>query len=470
MDPSLTRLPRRARLAALLVLSGLVLWMVADAINVLWGPGPHASVLFGRVAYEVVVQCTALLCLVRGVLHAKERGTWLAVGVACMSWGLGDTYYQFVLVHAKVLPIPSAADGAYLAFYPLMFVAVVLLFRTRSGRAGATQWLDGLTAALAAGALSAAVVLGAVLKSAGGTTLADATNLAYPVGDLLLLGAIVGAVVVCGLRAGRVWLWIAVGIGLFCVADAFYLVQSAQGTYRLGGWLDIGWPAGMAALAAAAWTSLREDPSPSCVRRQALRGLEQIALPILFALISIGLLLYTGSSHLNWGARILAAASLGTVLLRLAWTFSDHAKITAQREHDSKTDALTELGNRRALVADLAAEADHATADEQVLLALFDLDGFKRYNDTFGHPAGDALLARLAERLQETMAGIGDAYRMGATSSACSPASSLTTVARPSRRSPQPRSARREPAFASPAHTAARSSPARPRLPSRLLA
>ena len=101
------------------------------------------------------------------------------------------------------------------------------------------------------------------------------------------------------------------------------------------------------------------------------------------------------------------------VLLRLAWTFSDHAKITAQREYDSKTDALTELGNRRALVADLAAEVDRATAAEPAILALFDLDGFKRYNDTFGHPAGDALLSRLAERLQATMAGIGSAYRMG---------------------------------------------------------
>ena len=83
-----------------------------------------------------------------------------------------------------------------------------------------------MTAALAAAALSAGVVLNAVLGTLGGTSLADATNLAYPVGDLLVLAVVAGALVVCGLRGGRVWLWVGLGISLFCVADGLYLVQS----------------------------------------------------------------------------------------------------------------------------------------------------------------------------------------------------------------------------------------------------
>jgi diguanylate cyclase (GGDEF)-like protein len=46
-------------------------------------------------------------------------------------------------------------------------------------------------------------------------------------------------------------------------------------------------------------------------------------------------------------------------------------------------------------------------------LALFDLDGFKAYNDTFGHPAGDSLLARLGHSLSEAVADRGSAYRIG---------------------------------------------------------
>jgi diguanylate cyclase (GGDEF)-like protein/putative nucleotidyltransferase with HDIG domain len=44
---------------------------------------------------------------------------------------------------------------------------------------------------------------------------------------------------------------------------------------------------------------------------------------------------------------------------------------------------------------------------------LFDLDGFKSYNDTFGHPAGDALLAHLGMKLAASVASYGEAYRLG---------------------------------------------------------
>jgi diguanylate cyclase (GGDEF)-like protein len=77
------------------------------------------------------------------------------------------------------------------------------------------------------------------------------------------------------------------------------------------------------------------------------------------------------------------------------------------------TDALTKLGNRRKLAADLDARLHAATASNPLVLILFDLDGFKSYNDTFGHPAGDAVLARLGTKLADAVALHGTAYRLG---------------------------------------------------------
>ncbi len=88
-------------------------------------------------------------------------------------------------------------------------------------------------------------------------------------------------------------------------------------------------------------------------------------------------------------------------------------KARAALAHDALTDALTGLANRRALIADVGDRLDGATLERPLVLALYDLDGFKAYNDTFGHLAGDALLARAAKRLEAAVLGVGRAYRMG---------------------------------------------------------
>lgn len=77
------------------------------------------------------------------------------------------------------------------------------------------------------------------------------------------------------------------------------------------------------------------------------------------------------------------------------------------------TDVLTKLGNRRKLTADVEDRLHEASASNPLVLILFDLDGFKSYNDTFGHLAGDAVLARLGSKLAAAVASHGTAYRLG---------------------------------------------------------
>jgi diguanylate cyclase (GGDEF)-like protein len=91
------------------------------------------------------------------------------------------------------------------------------------------------------------------------------------------------------------------------------------------------------------------------------------------------------------------------------------AEILAHHEirEQAITDALTGLGNRRKLSTDLAASLEGSSSQEASLLLLFDLDGFKSYNDTFGHLAGDALLSRLGAKLELAVREHGDAYRLG---------------------------------------------------------
>ncbi len=94
--------------------------------------------------------------------------------------------------------------------------------------------------------------------------------------------------------------------------------------------------------------------------------------------------------------------------------FAENEVLLAASRDEALTDALTGLHNRRALAVDLEEYLPNASDDERVLLALFDLDGFKSYNDTFGHAAGDELLNRLGRNLTKAADEVGaKAYRLG---------------------------------------------------------
>jgi diguanylate cyclase (GGDEF)-like protein len=117
-------------------------------------------------------------------------------------------------------------------------------------------------------------------------------------------------------------------------------------------------------------------------------------------------------SFLNeWSAGMLAVLSLA--LLMLIGSIVALAVSSRRLRRELSSDALTGLHNRRALMEDLPRVCRRASEEEPAFLWFFDLNGFKRYNDSFGHVAGDALLARLGGRLREAIASCGTVYRLG---------------------------------------------------------
>jgi len=392
-------------------------WLLLYELRAVAAPELDAGPLTSRFAHDVVLLISSALILAKALAAGRERLAWLLIGAGVLAWSLGEVHYTAVLWDAEVIAIPSPADIGYLLLPPLALAGIVLLLRARARAVPRTLLVDGVIAALAVAALSAALVFETVLENVEGNAAAVATNLAYPLGDLVLLSLIVGALAGTGWRLDRTWMLLAIGVSTFWLADSLYLVKTADGTFVSGGPIDTGWWAGLFLVAAAAW-----QRPPARVRAPAGESMRLIAVPLGFGLVGLGLLVYGSVTSLNPLALVLASASLVAVMLRLTLTFRENVAMLHASRDEAMTDALTGLGNRRALAAALTDVTDGAELGERpaggtdvrpVVLALFDLDGFKHYNDTFGHPAGDALLVRLGANLTACFEHRGSAFRMG---------------------------------------------------------
>jgi len=383
-------------------------WLVFAQTRNVFFSGIDAGPLFQRFAHDVVTAAAGALCIYRAVHHRAERLPWALIGAGVLCWTFGEIYYSTVLWTVEIVPVPSPADAGYLLMPPLVLAGLVLLMRTRTVGVPGTLRADGVTAALAIGAVSAAIVFETALDAASGDPLGVATTLAYPLVDLVLVGFVVGALAGTGWRLDRTWALLGVGVLIFWIADSFYLVQIATGVYESESWFDAGWWAGLVLMCAAAW-----QPAPDSDLEPPREGLRLIVMPLLFAVIGLALLIYGCFADLNVLAIALAAAAMISVMVRLILTFRENTRMLHTSRDEALTDVLTGLANRRALSRRLDRRIPRATSEAPLVLALFDLDGFKLYNDTFGHPAGDALLVRLADNLSGYLEGRGEAYRMG---------------------------------------------------------
>jgi diguanylate cyclase (GGDEF)-like protein len=375
------------------------------------GDGQYRPLIDGWLVagFEVVA---SVMCIVRGLAWRRGRAVALVLGAGLLSWSIGDMVLTVESLGGATPASPSLADAFYLGFYPLTYVAVGLFMRGDSRRLTTSSWLDGAVAGLGAAALCAAFAFRGIVHSAGGSALAVATNLAYPVGDVLLLGLVVGGTAVLAGRRKAPWMLMAAGIGLNVVGDTFNLFQSSIGASRLGSIVNgIAWPTAILLMSMAVW--LRPRPAnPLATQRPT-----GFVLPAVGAAVALVVLLAAALLRVDLVAVGLATATLVVVGIRLALSVRGMRVLTEERRYQSVTDELTGLGNRRHLFHMLDAffgdQADSQMPDRRLAFLFIDLNHFKEINDSYGHPAGDELLRKIAGKLSGCMRDSDALVRLG---------------------------------------------------------
>ena len=402
-DPDTRRVPQvLRRLLAVLLLGGTALVAAHDWL----GLGGGVSLTFREGIYDAVVIGAGLACLVRSSAYRRERSAWLLLGAAILAWGAGEVYWSLYIEGNSAAPYPSPADVGYIAFYPLAYAGLTMLVRARADEIDWRLWMDGAIAALGTAALGTAFVFDFVAGKTTGTTLEVATTLAYPLGDIAMLALVVGVVALTGWRPGRTWSLLLAGLAALVIADIAYTLQATGSALPEGEWTNPIYLIAAVCLAGAVWqpAEAAEISSPATGERR-----REIVVPAVFASVMIGLFAMQYFSATSGLSTVLWAATMTAVIVRLAMSDLENKALLEQ----VRTDSLTGLGNRGRMQVDLKERFGHASEARPVALYLFDLNGFKRYNDTFGHPAGDKLLARLGQSLHAAVGEDGIAYRIG---------------------------------------------------------
>jgi diguanylate cyclase (GGDEF)-like protein len=345
-------------------------------------------------------------------VRGPGRGAALALGFSLLAWTAGDIALTVESLGGASPPIPSVADAFYLCFYPLAYGAVLLFMRGEVRKLTTPNWLDGAIAGLGAAAVCAAFAFHTILKQSGGGAAATVTNLAYPIGDLLLLGMVAGGCAVLSGRRRAPWLLLASGMGLNVVGDTSNLLRSSLGASRPGIILTAtAWPTAIVLMAMAVW--LRRRPSnPLAPQRQAGFVLPNLAAASALVILVVGSLHSIGRVAIG-----LATATLLVVGIRFVLSVRGMQSLSQERHRQSVTDDLTGLSNRRYLFrvldAFFAENADGLTPDRSLAFLFVDLNHFKEINDSFGHPAGDELLKRLGVRLSGSLRDTDLLVRIG---------------------------------------------------------
>ena len=341
------------------------------------------------------------LCIGRALVRRPGRLAALLLGLSLLSWSIGDVILTVQSIGGATPPTPSWSDAFYIAFYPLAYAAVVLFMRGQSNRITMTNWLDGAIAGLGAAAICAAFVFSDGLQLGGTSTVATVTDLAYPIGDALLLGLIIGGFAVLSGRERAPWMLLACGVALNVFGDSSNLLQHSFGSTSIGTVLNaFAWPTAIILMCSAVW--LRRKP----VNPMALDRPTGFALPMIASMAALSLLVAGTLFPVDRLPLALAVATLLAVGVRLVLSVRGLEEISQERHRQSVTDELTGLWNRRYLFQVLDtffAGYDQDPTDQSLAFLFVDLDRFKEINDSFGHPAGDELLRQLGRRLSDSL-------------------------------------------------------------------
>jgi len=378
------------------------------------------------IGWQVGIGYAGVAAIIIGArrLPSGDRGPWwcFALAIFCNSSGIGvAVFYGDVLLGEAM---PNLSDPLFLGLYPACAMGLRLLIRRRDPRRNWSAMVDAALITTGIGLLAWVYVIQPAANSNTISVLGRTVEIAYPIGDLLLLALMARLVRGSGTRGPSFWA-ITASLGMFLLGDSAWVVLDNLGD--LGAHLiDLSWVTRSISMiflgayvlfgVAALHPSARELSRPGAAAPNRL-GRLHLALLTAASLIAPGILgVQLHAGEVTNGVAIVAGcvALFLLVVTRMAQLLREVERQAAQLRDLSRLDHLTGLPNRRAWNDELPRALEHARRDGTPMsLAMLDLDHFKLFNDRYGHPAGDLLLQEASVAWRQTLRAVDTLARYG---------------------------------------------------------
>jgi hypothetical protein len=293
---------------------GLVVVVVGLAVHglVTLGGGDDSRAALDGWLSTAAEWVTAGLCAVGALRSERNRAAWLCVAAAIGLWALGDTIWTFRGSPAASVTI---SDAFWLAWYPLIVIALVLLVRDRVPVFELHRWIDGIVVMLVIVTPWVALFLQPAAEHSNASSLVDTVDFAYPLGDAIVVGAALGVLALMGWRARPMWVALVIGFAALGLADAIYSVDALGHTYSSDTVFDALWLGGMLVIAYAAWL-----PHPGDVEHVRAYGWKAIALPLAAQCFAVALQIYGIFFEVPIAERVLTVAVLLIAIVQIIVT------------------------------------------------------------------------------------------------------------------------------------------------------
>ncbi|MEV4535311.1 diguanylate cyclase [Asanoa sp. NPDC049518] len=386
----------------------------------------HPSTALVDLPYLVpIVVAVGLSIFAAVVTTGRTRSAWALLAVSNTLWLVGEViwvYYTYVVQRGP--PAVSSADFFYLSSYVFAIPAILVGLGSTGHLRHIRGLLDAGLLALGLGTIGWQSAIGPSLPQA--PRLADFVAFAYPLFGVAIV-TLLAAVGLPGRHRLPAWaVLIGAGFAVAGVTDAVYAYSIAAQNID-SNWINVGWQVEAVLFSLGAIAAIRR-PEPEVRERRRSRDLT--AVPLVIAAVAAAVLILTDrldEGPITGGMLAILLALFAGLLARQLLIIRDRTRLATrlraalrEQERLAITDGLTGVYNRRFFQEMLRIEAERADrADTPLSVLLLDLDEFKKVNDGYGHPAGDVVLARIAERIRGTVRASDVVARYGGEEFGC---------------------------------------------------